>query len=371
MKVTGIFGDLKNIGSFFEDYAVDLMVAFGILFFALMVGIAINGFLKKKIEQKFQDDDASQVQEIFFRALQGIPISFCLVIGLYWVVNTAPLPGGFIKIFSYILFTSIIFTITRVIERTVSGLINLKFSGTGEASQLSLLGTIAKIFVYASGMLIILQYYGISIAPLITAMGFGSMGLALGMQETLANIFAGLQIILSKQIELNDVIRLSNGQEGRVVAINWRFTTVTPINEGSDIVIPNKDIAGSITTNYSRPRENIIISVPIGVDYSSDLEQVERVTIEVATDVLKKFDDYEPELDENGKDVNPMAPVVRFQAFADSSINFNAIFHASAFQKQLVLKHEFIKAIKKRFDEEGINIPFPVRTLVNRNEKKK
>lgn len=370
MSQTGIFGDLKNIGSFFEDYAVDLMVAFGILFFALMVGVAINGFLKKKTDQKFQDDDTSKVQEIFFRALHGVPISFSLVIGLYWVVNTAPLPGGLMKILSYILFASIIFTITRVVERTVSGFINLKFSGTdGETSQLGLFEAIAKIFIYASGMLIILQYYGISVAPIITAMGFGSMGLALGMQETLANIFAGLQIILSKQIQVNDIIKLNTGQEGRVVSINWRFTTVTPVNEGSDIVIPNKNIAGSITTNYTRPREDVVITVPIGVDYSSDLDLVERVTIETARKIMTEFDDYKPEFDENGKDINPMAPLVRYQEFADSSINFNAVLYATRFKKQFILKHEFIKAIKKRFDEEGINIPFPVRTLVNQTEK--
>ena len=300
---------------------------------------------------------------IFFRAMQGVPISLCLVIGLYWVVNTSKLPDSLIQILSYLLFTSIMFTITRVIERTVSGFINVKFSSSGDASQSTLMSTILRVVIYASGILIVLQYYGISVAPIITAMGVGGMAMALGLQETLANIFAGLQILLSKQIKVNDVIKIG-ANEGRVVDINWRFTTIMPANEGNVIVIPNKDIAGSTSTNFSRPREDVVIVVPIGVSYSSDLELVEQVTVEVATGIMEKFDGYKPMLGNDGIDRNPLAPVVRYQEFGDSSINFNAVLHARHFANQYIIKHEFIKAITARYREEGIDIPFPIRTVL-------
>ena len=333
-----------------------------ILCVALMIGVAINRALTEKMRRRLKTEE-SDIKEIFFRAMQGVPISLCLVIGLYWVVNTSKLPTSISQLLSYLLFTSIVFTITRVVERTVSGFVNVKFSSSGQASQSTLMGTILKAFIYASGVLIILQYYGISIAPILTVMGLSSMAIALGLQPTLENIFSGLQLILSKQIKVNDVIRVG-ANEGRVVDINWRFTTIMPANEGNVVVIPNKDIAGSTSTNFSRPREDVVIVVPIGVGYESDLEQVERVTVEVAREIMIEVDGYEPMINSEGVDINPLAPVVRYQEFADSSINFNAVLHAHKFMNQFMIKHKFIMAITKRYREEGINIPFPIRTVL-------
>ena len=237
-------------------------------------------------------------------------------------------------------------------------------------TQSTLLDTIFRVAIYASGVLIILDYFEISIAPIIATLGVGSMAIGLGLKETLENIFSGLQIIISKQFRVNDYIKLSTGDEGRVTDINWRYITVMPPNEGSVVVIPNKIIAGSVTSNYSQPRDDIIVIVPIGVGYESDLELVERVTIEVARELQIKIDGYQPMFDSEGVDRNKLAPVVRYQAFNDSSIDFNTVMHVQTFTNQYLLKHEFIKAIKKRFDAEGINIPFPIRTLDLPEDKK-
>ena len=352
----------KILNMSFMEIIQYLILPACILSISLIVGVSLNRFLTEKIAQRIKSEE-SDIKEIFFRAMQGVPISLCLVIGLYWVVNTSKLPDSIAQLLSYLLFTSIMFTITRVVERTVSGFVHVKFSASGDASQSTLLGTILKVFIYASGALVVLQYYGISIAPLLTAMGLGSVAIGLGLQETLANIFAGLQIILSKQIKVNEVIKVGNN-EGRVVDINWRFTTIMPANEGTVVVIPNKDIAGSTSTNYSRPREDVLIVVPIGVGYESDLDQVERVTVEVAREIMIEVDGYEPMINSEGVDINPLAPVVRYQEFADSSINFNAVLHAHVFMNQYMIKHKFIKEITKRYREEGINIPFPIRTVL-------
>ena len=340
----------------------DLIIAACILTVSLLVGIALNRLLTKKLEAKVETTD-SELMSLFFRALKGVPISLCLVIGLYWSVQTSDLPDSLDKIFSYLLFTVIVFSLTRVCERTLSGFIRLKFSSSSDVTQSTLLDTIFRVLIYASGALILLDYFDISVAPIITAMGVGGMALTFGLKESLENIFAGLQIIVSKQFRVNDYIKLSTGDEGRVTDINWRYITVTPPSDSNVVVIPNKVIASSVITNFSQPRDDIVLVVPIGVGYESDLDLVERVTIEVARELQIKIDGYEPQFDENGKDINSFAPVVRYQKFNDSSIDFNAVMHVRSFTNQYILKHEFIKAIKKRFDEEGINIPFPIRTL--------
>lgn len=335
-----------------------------ILAASLAIGIFLNNLLKQKVSSRIAGDD-SGIKGIFFNALHGVPISFCVIVGLYWIVNTAgELPGGLVKIFSYVLFAAIVFSATRVVERTLSGFIRLKFSGSGDSNQSTLLDTIFRVLIYASGLLIILDYCNISIAPIITAMGVGGMAVAFGVRETLENIFSGLQLLLSKQMRVGDYIKLSTGDEGKVVDINWRFISIMPPNEGSVVVIPNKIIAGSVSTNYSMPRDDIVLSIPIGVSYDSDLELVERVTVEVARNVMMTVDGYKPEFDENGVDKNPLAPVVRYQAFNDSSIDFLAIMHAVEFKNQYMMKHKFIKDITVRYREEGINIPFPIRTIM-------
>ena len=176
--------------------------------------------------------------------------------------------------------------------------------------------------------------------------------------------------MVSKQVRVNDYIKLSTGDEGRVIDINWRFITIMPPSESNVVVIPNKVIANAVTTNFSQPRDDIAVIVPIGVGYESDLEHVERVTIEVARELQIKIDEYEPKFDLDGVDRNKLAPVIRFQAFNDSSIDFNTVMHVQTFTNQYLLKHEFIKAITKRYREEGINIPFPIRTLDLPDDKK-
>lgn len=336
-----------------------LMMPAIILVVSLFVGIALNSMLQSRLSERVHDDE-SRVKNIFYHALQGLPISLCLIIGLYWIVNTSSyLSEGLVRIFSYLLFTVIVFTLTRVVERTLSGFLNWKLSSSSDVAQSSLLSTIFKTFIYASAALIILQYYGISIAPIITAMGVGGMAVAFGVQETVANIFSGLHLIMTRQVKINDFIKLSSGEEGRVTDINLRFTTITPAADGSVIVIPNKNIAGAVITNFSRPRDDVGILVPIGVSYGSDLDLVERVTIEVAKEVQAKWDDYDP-----NAAGSPLHPAVLYQEFGDSSINFLAVLHASVYTKQLKIKHEFIKGITRRYREEGIDIPFPIRTVL-------
>ena len=335
-----------------------------ILTIALFIGITLNSMLNSRLAKLVKAEDGS-IKNVFYRALQGVPISFCFVVGLYWIVSTSSMPAGIVTFFSYVLFTSIIFSITRVVERTLSGFIRLKFSSSSDATQSTLLDTIFKIGVYASGLLIVLK---ISIAPIITAMGVGGMAVAFGIRETLENIFSGLQIIISKQIRVGDYIKLSTGDEGKVTDINWRFITIMPSNQGSVVVIPNKVIAGAVSTNYSMPRDDILVIVPVGVGYESDLEKVERIALEVARDAMMKIDGYEPNFDSEGKDRNPLAPYLRYQAFNDSSIDFNMFMRVTNFRNQSLLKHEFIKKLKRRFSEEGVNIPYPTHTLVTYEE---
>ena len=335
---------------------LDMLILPGcILLVALTVGITLNRMIHRRIMRHLTVEEATW-QYIFIHALKGVPISLCLVVGLYWIVNTIDIIEPLARVFSYVLFTVIILTITRVIARTVNGVIDMQIERSQKAMpKTTLLNAIVNGIIYAMGILVVLQYYGISIAPILTALGVGGMAVALALQETLANIFSGLHLILSKQLRLGDYIHLSSGEEGRVTDITWRFTTIVPVGDGNMVVIPNQKIASSIITNYSMPRHDIVIKIPVGVAYDSDLQKVEDVTLEVARQVLT---DLNEKLDADRQ------PLVRFYNFGESSIDFNVLLHSARFDDQFRLKHEFIKALTARFRQEGIEIPFPIRTIV-------
>jgi small-conductance mechanosensitive channel len=115
----------------------------------------------------------------------------------------------------------------------------------------------------------------------LTALGVGGLAVALALQDTLSNLFAGIHIISTRLVLPNDYIRLSTGEEGFCKDINWRNTIIRTMANNENI-IPNSVLSSSILTNFSRPEQEINISIPVSVSYESDLSQVEEVCIAVA-----------------------------------------------------------------------------------------
>ncbi len=212
-----------------------------------------------------------------------------------------------------------------------------------------------KVAYGVVGILIILWLLGqlgVEITTLIAAMGIGGLAIALAMQDTLSEFFAGAHIILDRPIKIGDYIELDSGDKGTVVDIGWRSTKIVNYKKNL-VVIPNSKLANSKIINYYAPGHEVGFTVDGGVGYGEDLAKVEKVALEEAEKVLKK-------LDVGPKDFKP---VMRFQEFGDSNIDFKIIFRVKKYGDQFLVKHEFIKALKKRFDKEKIEIAWPVRKV--------
>ncbi|RMG58120.1 MAG: mechanosensitive ion channel family protein [Deltaproteobacteria bacterium] len=222
----------------------------------------------------------------------------------------------------------------------------------GRLPSTSLLENVVKGVILVIGFLIITSALGISITPLITALGVGGLAVALALQEPLANLFAGFYINLTGKIRKGDYIKLDSGEEGHVEDITWRYTYVRALGNNL-FIIPNTKVSSAIVTNFDLPESNLSVLVQVGVAYDSDLEKVEQVTIEVAREIQKDLpgavDDFEP--------------FIRYHTFGDFSINFTVILRAKTFVDTFLIKHEFIKRLHKRYEKEGIVIPFPIRTV--------
>ena len=158
--------------------------------------------------------------------------------------------------------------------------------------------------------------------------------------------------MLSRQFQVGDFIRLEAGEEGYVADITWRNTIIREL-PGNMIVVPNAKLAGSRITNFYLPDKEMTALVPLRVSYHSDLEKVERVTIETARSVLQEI--------EGG--ISDFEPLLRYTAFSDFGISFNVLLRVSEFTNRFLITHELIKRLHRRYAEEGIEIPFPALTL--------
>ncbi|MCL4395792.1 MAG: mechanosensitive ion channel family protein [Chloroflexi bacterium] len=200
-----------------------------------------------------------------------------------------------------------------------------------------------------------LQVLGVSITPILTTLGVGGVAIALALQDTLSNLFAGLDILASRKIKPGDYIKLSSGEEGYVADITWRYTTVRVLSNNL-VIVPNSRLASSIVTNFDLPSPDLSVLVQVGVSYDSDLDKVERVTVEVAQDVMQHVSGGAPD----------STPFIRYQSIAEYTINFTVILRAQTYVDQYLVIHEFIKRLHKRYASEGIEIPFPIRTIYSK-----
>jgi small-conductance mechanosensitive channel len=313
-----------------------------------------------RVLKKWAETTDTKIDDITIKSLRTPSILWCIAIGLYIGVGVSGLPEKHVLYISKTIHIIIIFSFTiaaanlagRIFRNYVQSS-NLPIPTTGLAYGI-LKGTILVL-----GFLIILSVLGISITPLITALGVGGLAVALALQDTLSNLFAGIHILMEKSVRVGDFIRLETGQEGYVEDITWRTTRVRMLPNNM-VVIPNSKLSQSIVTNYYLPEKRMSLLIPVGVSYSSDPEKVEKILVEEAKKGVGEI----PGL------LGDPEPFVRFiPGFGESSLDFTLICQVKEFVDQYLVQHELRKRIFKRFKAEGIDIPFPHRTVYMREEK--
>ncbi|MDF2633130.1 MAG: MscS Mechanosensitive ion channel [Pelosinus sp.] len=318
-----------------------------VCFISLALGIIILRLVFSKL-LKIIERKTKISYPLLQQTFRGIPTLLGIIIGLYVTMEILTIPPRPLLFLQRLFHSIIILSLTLMVAHLGSGYLKHKLGRTSKNfASTSIIVTAIDLTVYAIGILILLESFGVSISPLITALGVGGLATALALQDTLANLFSGINILVSKQIKMGDFVKLSTGEEGHVVDMNWRNTTIRTPTENM-AVVPNKTIASSIITNYAQPFAECSISIPIGVSYESDLDHVEKVTAAVAKEILQET--------EGG--VKTFEPFIRYGSFAGSSINFNVILRVKNVTDQHLIRHEFIKKIYARYQQEGIIIPF-------------
>ncbi|WP_414528744.1 mechanosensitive ion channel family protein [Nodularia chucula] len=333
------------------------IVTIAFILLGLLAGIIGEKVIFTKL-RKFVVEKEIPGSEIIFSALHRMTFFWFVLAGFFGAIvySSLTINEDAKNLLQKIITILFLYTVTLVLARLTAGFVNLFIQRT-EGVPASLISNLAKIAVLILGILILLQTVGVQITPIVTTLGVGGLAVGLALQDTLANLFSGFYLIISKQVKTGDYVKLDDGYEGYVTDITWRNTTIKEF-KNNIIIVPNSRLASAIFTNYHLPVKAITLTMNIGVGYDSDLEQVERVTVEIAKEVMAEI---APELVE-------FEPNIRFHTFNDFSIDFKLYMRVHEYFDQRIGTHLLIKKLHKRYQQEGIEIPFPVRDIYVQNK---
>ena len=233
--------------------------------------------------------------------------------------------------------------------RTVSRKTNTKV----DDNLLPPIKRIAPTLIYVIGVLVAIDSLGVSVSPILAGFGIGGLAVALAVQPTLSNFFAGTYVVTEGELKEGDFIELDGGPSGYVENVGWRSTKIRSIYNNL-VIIPNAKMAESIVTNYFSPTPAINVFVTCGVSYESDLEMVEKYAIEEANLLIESSNEV----------IKDQEPFFVFNNFGDSNVDFSLWIQAIDRRSSFKLKNQLIKNIHKRFNAEGIEINYPVRKLI-------
>jgi len=327
-----------------------ILLVGGILVLSVLAGILIERLFGSKLRKRAQKTPA-EWDDILVESMKGFVVLWFFLVALAVVLKLVPLAPepakiiqrgiGILAILSAVLFFTrlarkgIYIYVDRIVEVPTSIFKNF-----------------ATVVIYILGFLIALDYLGVSITPLITALGIGGLAVALALQDTLSNLFSGLNILMTRNIRPGDFVHLDTGEEGNVSDITWRNTTIRALNNNL-VIVPNSKLGGAIVTNTHLPDKEMGLVLPVTVALDNDLALVEKVSLEVAREVLADPEHAIPGFD----------PFVRYGGFTDLGVQFSVILRVKEFREQYLLKHEFFKRLHVRYRAEGIKFAVPMRAV--------
>ncbi len=341
----------------FKNISGDQIMALAV-FAAVFIGVSVALLIVRRIAfgylARWAKKTDTTADDILLEAIKSPTVYWSLAVGLYIALDTSGFPKKYVAYGLNALYILIILSVTLAVANISSNIILSKIKKNEAALPVTGLSrTVIKALIFALGFLIILNGLGISITPILTALGVGGLAVALALQDTLSNLFAGMHILVENSVRVGDYIRLSTGEEGHVSDIGWRTTRIRKLDNNL-IIIPNNKLIQSNITNYYLPEKRMSLPINIGVSYDSDPEIIEKVLVEEA---LAAADEVAGLL----KDPPPFVRLI--PGFGDSSLDFTLICQVEEYADQYLAQHAIRKRLFKRFKKEGIEIPFPIRTV--------
>jgi small-conductance mechanosensitive channel len=313
---------------------------------AFLIGMLVRKLVLRTL-RAWTDRTNSRPALILADALRGSTIIWALIGAVHLAIQSAELPPRLAAYEPKTLAFLWILSLTVMGVRLAGNIV--RYYGDqvpGALPVTTLTRTLAELAVLLLGIVGLLSSVGFDIKPILTALGVGGLAVALALQDTLSNLFAGFYVAVARQVRLGDYIKLNTGEEGYVTDIGWRSTTVRALANNM-ILIPNAKLAQANVTNYYLPEKRMSANVQVTVSHETDADRVEAVLLEVAQQAV-------PEV---AGMVGEPAPNVMFDpGFCEAGLGFTVNFQVAEFVAQFGVRNEMRKRIYRRLKAEGIEV---------------
>lgn len=267
-----------------------------------------------------------------------------------------------------ILFTIIIAAITSKVLNAIIRR-NREVEDNDDVTSLVFFKRSIIVLIYLSGIsfaIYMIPQLRVIAASLLAGAGLLAVAVGFASQAALSNVISGLFIVLFKPYKISDRIELQTGLTGVVEDINLRHTVIRNF-ENKRIIIPNSVISNEVVINSNYEDNKICKWIDMGISYDSDIDLAKKIMKEEVLKHPNFVDNRTEEQIEAGDDIVP----VRVVMMGESSVNLRAWSWAENPPDAFIMGCDLLESIKKRFDAEGIEIPFPYRTLVYKNSPPK
>lgn len=350
---------METIRHFLVHDWMKVMVPLGVLALTLAVGLAAKRVIARLLKA-WATRTKSAAGLLAIQALLGPFMIWVLILGIHLAVRSSDLPERWTGVLGRILLVLWILSFTLVATRLAGDVIRQYGSNAqGMLPVTTLTQNLAQLGVVLLGLMVLLNQLDISITPILTALGVGGLAVALALQDTLSNLFAGFYMAVAGQVRIGDYIRLQSGEEGYISDITWRSTTIRSLGNNL-VIVPNAKLGQAIVTNYNLPEKRMSVGIQVAVTYDSNPDEVERLLLEVAVEAAREVP---------GLLAEPAPGVSSDPGFGESGFTLTLNCHVREFVDQYAVRHALRKRILKRFHEAGVTMPYPTRTVYVREQQ--
>jgi small-conductance mechanosensitive channel len=317
------------------------------LTFAVLLGLVLR-FAVFPLAVRASARNKWPVDDIVTAQMRDNALWWSILGGAYAAMADMPWKARSILAGERILAAVLALSVTITLMRIVSEIVGRNQSPGGGGT--TLVKYIINSLLLMIGVSAVLSLFGVSLVPALTALGVGGLAVALAFQDTLANVFAGVNLSASRQIRVGDFINIDPKIEGFVADIGWRTTIVRTIDD-LIIYIPNKRLAEAVMINYSRPDPGMWIEAFVRVALDSDPEQIEAI-----------IDDEIRLARETVPGLSSQLPAIRFHV-GEFALEIRSHIPIRNVAERKPLTHVMVRRLLMRLRREGLAVPVPQRVV--------
>ncbi len=343
---------------------------FGLSGNLLAVGVIIAGFvvalllyaIVNWLRGKAGETD-TMLDDIVLSAL-GIPMVIAImVISIYIALQVADLPEAYAWVVDSKYFNAIWIIIGAWIVSSffydILTIYGHKIASKTESDiddrMITLAQMAAKYIIWFAAIMLVLYTLEVDITPFLAGAGIVTLGITLAMQDILSNFFGGAIIAADKPFKIGDRVKIDQ-YYGDVITVGSRSTRLRTL-DNQIVTVPNKKIVENYVVNYAQPDTRLKVRIPISVAYGTDVNKVKKILVEIAREQAEIF----PYI------ITEPEPLAYFLEFGASSLNFQLLVWTNDFSMTWEVQDAINTRVAERFEEEGIEVPFPQMDVHMRN----